>query len=119
MDESERSEIEKQAKFRTEVLKDLQSEKEAIDKLGDRVTALERTVTLGNGHPSLTAQVAELKTKMDELGEDVSKLGAMKEDIVEIKTTLSMQKERNTGWWQVAVVLGGIVLTAVLQYLLK
>lgn len=126
----ERNEVEIQAAFREEVLKDLERERVVLDGLSDRVLKLERTVMDGNGHPALTVQVKELETKVDSLSkevgilrEEVGKIGELNNNVIEIKTTLSMKDKSNTNWWQVVVTLIGVaamlVGSAVLQYLLK
>jgi len=130
MDVDERSEIERQAEFRAEVLKDLASEKEAIKELGDRVSALEKTVTLGNGHPSLTSQVTEIKTKMDQFGKEVSelktemtKMDELVAGMAELNTKFSLNEKNKASWWQVVVTLIGVAAMLVgaplVQHLFK
>ena len=114
MTEEERAEIERQAEFRDEVLV-------------DRVSALERTVTTGNGHPSLTSQVTELKTKMDQFSKEVSELKSevsrMSTGMAELNTRFSLHEKDKANWWQVVVTLIGVaamlVGAPVVQHLFK
>lgn len=120
------SELETQAAFRDEVRKDLAEERTILDNLGDRVAELEQIVIRGNGHQALTVQVKELEVKVDNMGKELGiirdqmdKLGKLNDNVVAIKTQLELKGKSDTNWWQVAVILIGVVATAVAQYLLK
>lgn len=117
------SELEVQAAFREEVLRDLERERTTLDNLSERVAKLEKTVIDGNGHPALTVQVKELETKVDALGKEVGilrnqmgKLSELNNNVIEIKTTLSMKDKSNTNWWAFALVIVTIVGTALVQH---
>ena len=127
MTEEEKAEIERQAEFRAEVLKDLENERNAMKEIVERVSALERTVTTGNGHPSLTSQVTELKTKMDQFSKEVSELKSevtkMTTSMAELNTRFSLHEKDKANWWQVVVTLIGVaamlVGAPIVQHLFK
>lgn len=120
------SEVETQAAFREEVRKDLAEGRTILDNLSDRVAELEQIVIRGNGHQALTVQVKELEMKVDNMGKElgiirdqIDKLSKLSDNVVAIKTQLEMRGKSETNWWQVAVILIGVVATAVVQYFLR
>lgn len=117
------SELEIQAAFREEVLKDLERERATLDNLTDRVAKLEKTVIDGNGHPALTVQVKELETKVDSLSrevgilrEEMGKINDLNNNVIAIKTQLAMRDKSDTNWWGVALTILAVVGTALAQH---
>ena len=93
-----------------------------VRDLAERVTRLERIVTFGNGHPSLTNQVTELESNLNQLSnrvaeicKDMGKIDELKEGLVEIKTQLKLQDRGWRRWFEVALIVLTIIGTAVAE----
>lgn len=82
-------EEDRQEAFREEVREYLASDKKALEALGERMDKIEKTLIHGNGSPSIIAQVAEIRTRVDMLEKTVEAVNDLKEQISSINERLS------------------------------